>query len=161
MPVVTEGRADVKIPHAVGIQQIQYRRALKEGGLVNEDGSSSFDEFVTHCPAQRDEVTQARMAANAEWLRYNVLILGETGTGKELMANIVGTRMTTTNGVRMPAKILAQNCGAFTDTLFESLLFGHRKGAFTGADRDHVGILEAAEDGTVFLDEVGDLPLSQ
>lgn len=161
MPVVTEHMAGVKVPHAVGIAQIQYKRALKDGGLINEDGSSSFDEFVTRCPRQREEVTQARMSANDEWLRYNVLILGETGTGKELMANIVGTRSTMSNGVRMPAKILAQNCGAFTDTLFESLLFGHRKGAFTGADRDHVGILESAEDGTVFLDEVGDLPLSQ
>lgn len=161
MPVVTEGMPGVKVPHAVAIQQIQIKAALKKGGFLNDDGTSCLDEFVTFSPQQRNEVSRAKQAAQTEWLPYNVLILGETGTGKELMANIVGNRLTMSKGVHMPAKILAQNCGAFTDTLFESLLFGHRKGAFTGADRDHVGILESAEDGTVFLDEVGDLPLSQ
>lgn len=161
MPVDVEGMKGVKTPHAIGVAQIQLRRQLKDGGFLNADGSSALDEFVTRSPVQRDEVAKAKQAAQDSWVKYNVLILGETGTGKELMASIIGNRLTSATGVKVPAKLLTQNCGAFTDTLFESLLFGHRKGAFTGADRDHIGILEAADDGTVFLDELGDLPLSQ
>lgn len=148
------------IPHRVQIAQIKHQVALKAGGFIQADGSD--DAFVTVTARQRAEITKAKQAAQSEWLRFNVLILGETGTGKELMAQIVATRTTINDdGVCVPAAFLAVNAGAVTDTLFESILFGHRKGAFTGADRDHIGVLESAKDGTVFLDEVGDLPLSQ
>ncbi|MDF3080111.1 sigma-54 interaction domain-containing protein [Burkholderia sola] len=85
----------------------------------------------------------------------NVLIVGETGTGKELIARHVHAL-----GVRRDGPFVAVNCGAFSETLVDSELFGHEKGAFTGAFSAKPGWFEAAHGGTLFLDEIGDLPLA-
>jgi len=84
----------------------------------------------------------------------NILIIGETGTGKELVA-----RQVHLSSLRAAQPFLAINCGAFSETLFESELFGFEKGAFTGAINSKAGWFEAANGGTLFLDEIGDLPL--
>lgn len=85
----------------------------------------------------------------------SVFITGETGTGKELFASAIHE-----NSKRSANNFIVVDCGALPETLAEGLLFGHEKGAFTGADRKHTGLLEQARGGTLFLDEIGDLPLN-
>jgi DNA-binding NtrC family response regulator len=108
--------------------------------------------IVGSCPAMR-EVYKAigRVAAQ----EVPVLITGESGTGKELVARAIYQ-----HGPRAKASFLALNCAAIPENLLESELFGHEKGAFTGADRRRIGKFEQCHGGTLFLDEVGDMPLA-
>jgi two-component system NtrC family response regulator len=111
----------------------------------------SPDGVVGESPALR--AAQERIARLAPG-DLPVLILGESGTGKELAA-----RRLHRAGARAAAPFVAVNCAALSETLLLSDLFGHVRGAFTGADRDRKGVFETAQGGTVFLDEIGDLPL--
>ncbi|GAB6907899.1 putative two component, sigma54 specific, transcriptional regulator, Fis family [Desulfosarcina cetonica] len=93
--------------------------------------------------------------AQAARSQAGVLINGETGTGKELTARTIHE-----NGTRAANRFIVVDCAALTETLVESTLFGHRRGAFTGADRDRTGLIKLADGGTLFLDEVGEMPLN-
>ncbi|HSE84219.1 MAG TPA: sigma-54 dependent transcriptional regulator, partial [Thermodesulfobacteriota bacterium] len=87
-------------------------------------------------------------------LKVNILITGESGTGKELVARAIHY-----SGARRDGPFVPVNCGAIPESLMESELFGYRRGAFTGAQRDKKGLFEEADKGTIFLDEIADLPL--
>jgi two-component system NtrC family response regulator len=103
----------------------------------------------TSAPLERVRQLIAKVAPT----NSTVLILGETGTGKELVARSLHEQ-----SLRSDQPFVAINCGALPETLIESELFGHRKGAFTGADEHRVGLFEVAHGGTLFLDEIGELP---
>lgn len=85
----------------------------------------------------------------------NVLIIGESGTGKEVLAKLIHTM-----GNRSKKEMVSVNCAAIPETLLESELFGYKKGSFTGSASDHTGLFELADNSTIFLDEIGDMPLS-
>jgi two-component system nitrogen regulation response regulator GlnG len=133
---------------------LEVARRMREPTVLTETTADpDVDEaIVGTCPAMR-EVYKAigRVAA----LDVPVLITGESGTGKELVA-----RALYQHGSRSKAPFLALNCAAIPESLLESELFGHEKGAFTGADRRRIGKFEQVSGGTIFLDEIGDMPLA-
>ena len=108
----------------------------------------SFEGIIGDAPAMQKifDVTEKVAQTDA-----TVLLTGETGTGKDLLARAIHY-----SGPRKEGKFVAQNCGSLPDTLLESELFGHKRGAFTGAHADKKGLFEMADGGTVFLDEVGE-----
>jgi DNA-binding NtrC family response regulator len=128
-------------------------RAAEDVALLQEEVRRSYDpnQIVGDHPTLRDLVRQAQIAGRTD---STVLILGETGTGKELLARAVHAA-----SARAERPLVKVDCSALAPTLFETELFGHAKGAFTGAVGHRPGRLEQAQHGTVFLDEVGDVPL--
>ena len=122
----------------------QRRQALLERSFV-------FEGTFGDNPKLLESLEIAEKAAPTD---LPVLIDGESGTGKELMAKVIHA-----NGSRADKPYISVNCGAIPDNLLESELFGHKKGAFTGAANDRKGKFESAHKGTIFLDEIGELPL--
>jgi two-component system response regulator HydG len=117
---------------------------------LREKVGGAADGLVGNSSAMR-EVT--RMVEAVAYSAATVLVTGESGTGKELVARALHSR-----SPRKSHPFVALNCGALTETLLESELFGHVKGSFTGAQRDQKGLFDAADGGTIFLDEIGDIP---
>jgi two-component system response regulator HydG len=125
--------------------------------LANKDLRALVDEkfgyegIVGSSPAMQQVFARLKQVAPTD---ARVLVTGENGTGKELVARALHF-----NSKRRQGPLVAVNCGALTGGVLDSELFGHMKGAFTGALKDHVGKFEAADNGTLFLDEVGEMPL--
>jgi len=125
-------------------------KALRVSGSIEvEEGWAS--EIITRNQAVKEILNQAKMVAATD---ARVLINGESGTGKELLAKAIHNA-----SPRVDQPFIAINCSAMAENLLESELFGHEKGAFTGATRSHKGLFQAAEGGTLLLDEIGDMPM--
>jgi two-component system nitrogen regulation response regulator GlnG len=135
---------------------LETRRLMLAPVLMQETDElpSDGDALVGRSPKMLEVYKQIGRVAGQD---VAVLIRGESGTGKELIARAIYH-----HGRRQNKCYLAVNCAALSDTLLESELFGHEKGAFTGADRQHIGKFEQCHNGTIFLDEIGDMsPLTQ
>ncbi len=131
---------------------VEQRRLKAENIQLKQhiEELSQFDEIIGESPAMKRVLELVRTVAETD---STVLIRGESGTGKELIARAIHG-----NSKRRYFPIVTVNCGAFTETLLESELFGHERGAFTGAQYRRRGKIELADGGTLFLDEIGDIP---
>ncbi|MEZ4846381.1 MAG: sigma 54-interacting transcriptional regulator [Bdellovibrionota bacterium] len=125
---------------------------LKESVQTPEMGQHNFDGLISKSPSILEILRQIRLIGASG---SSVIIYGESGTGKELIANLIHK-----NSKRADQPFVTINCAALTETLLEAELFGYKKGAFTGAIADKKGLFEVADNGTVFLDEVGEMSLS-
>jgi DNA-binding NtrC family response regulator len=140
--------------------QVSLRNALATSALSDElarikrsqSGTLTFKDIITRSPRMQAVLRTAQKAAGSA---IPVLIEGQSGVGKELIARAIHGA-----GERRAKPFIAVNCGAIPDNLVESILFGHEKGAFTGATERHTGKFVEANGGTLFLDEVGELPLA-
>lgn len=132
------------------LQSVLRRAIALQAGGENRDPADE-GRLVTRCARMFELLEQARLYAESN---ANILITGESGTGKELLAEFVHAHSS-----RTEAPFVAINCSAIPNELLESELFGHAKGAFTGANRDRQGLFVSADHGTVLLDEIGDMPL--
>lgn len=131
--VLTESTRTIKV------KMEENKKYIREFGMIGcSDSLRNICQTIDLCKNEKS----------------TVLVRGESGTGKELIAKAFHNKSN-----RSDKSFVAINCGAFTENLIESELFGHKKGAFTGADKDKIGKFELAHKGTIFLDEIGDMPI--
>jgi two-component system response regulator GlrR len=133
------------------LDQVAQAIRLSVGASTGE-GEAWRAGIVTANPVMEDLLRQVHLVARSD---ASVLIFGASGTGKELLARAIHNA-----SPRSAEPFVTVNCAAIPEPLLESELFGHRKGAFTGASYDHKGLFQAADGGTIFLDEIGDMPLA-
>ncbi len=132
---------------------IEHRTLSTENSLLRQELNRTydFDRIIGQSQAMKNVFETIKRVSQSEG---TALITGKSGTGKELVARAIHY-----NGPRKQKRFVPVNCGAIVDTLFESELFGHKKGSFTGATSDKEGMFKVADGGTMFLDEVGEIPL--
>ncbi|MDA9902546.1 sigma 54-interacting transcriptional regulator, partial [Gammaproteobacteria bacterium] len=150
------GYSNIRVPRTISESEknvAQIVSAQVSTAADRADDHSAFGKILGESPAM---VEARAMATRTALFAYPVLLLGESGTGKELFAQAVHS---ISGRAKKPFEAI--NCGAIPEDLIESELFGHEKGAFTGAIREKKGIFERANGGTVFLDELGEMPLAQ
>ena len=132
----------------------QVAAALRLSGMqaveYDTENASWREEILTRSPQMENLLGQAKLVAATD---ASVFIQGESGSGKELLARAIHNA-----SPRHDKPFVAINCGAIPENLLESELFGHTKGSFTGAVKNHIGLFESATGGTLFLDEIGDMP---
>jgi Nif-specific regulatory protein len=140
---------EVKIEKAIEMRRLKHELEYLRGA---QQDIYEFDKIVGSSPALQSVLAIVRKVAKSN---TTVLIRGETGTGKELIAGAIHH-----NSLRAARNFVKVNCAALQENLLESELFGHEKGAFTGADKQRIGRFEQADGGTLFLDEIGDMSSS-
>jgi two-component system nitrogen regulation response regulator GlnG len=142
-----------KLDRVLG-EAVKVARLMREPAVIARtlpDDDQPGEAIIGSCPAMQEVYKAIGRVADQT---FPVLITGESGTGKELVARAIYQ-----HGSRAKSPFLALNCAAIPETLLESELFGHEKGAFTGAERRRIGKFEQCNGGTLFLDEIGDMPL--
>ena len=147
-------------PVEMDLLAVVIERAVKHQRLLDQvkrlsqrpAANDRFEDLIGACPAMQRVYSQIRKVAPTT---ANILITGESGTGKELVAQAIHNHSTSKNG-----PFVGINCAAIPENLLESELFGHAKGAFTDARSDRKGLFQQAQGGTIFLDEIGDFPVS-
>jgi len=156
-----EGAYDfIQKPFHIEELELKVKKALDHQRLVGEvhhlraeqQRAYAWENVVGESPKIQDVIRLTKKVASS---KATVLITGETGTGKELIAGLIHA-----NSLRRHQTFVKVNCAALQENLLESELFGHEKGAFTGADRQRIGRFEQAHQGTIFLDEIGDMSAS-
>lgn len=133
------------------VTQVTRAAALSAPAVTDEPNEEWKSGIVTRNPEFEAVLSRSKLVASGD---ASVLIRGESGTGKELLARAIHRA-----SPRRDRPFMAINCGAIPEALLESELFGHVKGSFTGAGRDHEGLIQSSNGGTVFLDEIGDMPV--
>jgi len=146
-------------PYNLDEMEMIIRRIIEKNNLTSEvrylrEQLSSINRLEGYITNSEKMAAVLDVASRVSPSKASVLIIGESGTGKELLARAIHY-----SGKRKDGMFVAVNCAALNENLLESELFGHEKGSFTGADRQHKGRFEIADGGTIFLDEIGDLPL--
>ena len=152
---VEEGRLIISVKRAIDFRELQRENISLKTRIISRklDHPEAFSEIVTGDEAMHGLFQYAEAIADSP---MPILITGETGVGKELLVNAIHS-LSACKG-----KLVKVNIAGLDDNMFADTLFGHRKGAFTGADNTHLGLIERASGGTLFLDEIGDLsPFSQ
>jgi Nif-specific regulatory protein len=153
--LVLAGQATLAIENARLLKRLRLAEEQLRGEnryLKSREEKRRFADIIGESSAMRDLFRQVEKVTDT---RATVCIEGETGTGKELIASAIHYQ-----GRRRDKLFVAQNCAAVPDNLLESELFGHKKGAFTGADQEKKGLFEVADGGTLFLDEIGEMSLN-
>ena len=153
--LILGGQATLAVDNASLVSRLRVAQEQLQGEnvyLKRREANRRFEDIIGEAQAMKDVIAQLEKVIDT---RATVCIEGETGTGKELIASAVHYQSR-----RAEKMFVAQNCAALPETLLESELFGHRKGAFTSADSDKKGLFEIADSGTLFLDEIGEMPLS-
>ncbi len=146
---ITKGDDNNKIIPLISRAMEQAKKNLGESVKCKESRAYSFDTILGTSPCLQEAVELARKVSATD---VTVLLTGETGTGKEVFAQAIHR-----NSRREARTFIAVNCSAFSKDLLESELFGHKAGSFTGALKDKKGLFEAADNGTIFLDEIGEM----
>jgi DNA-binding NtrC family response regulator len=142
----------VKAAYQLRMSKVQVSKLMQKQKHLSEDLDKKFSSLIGESPAMKDILLTVKKVAPTD---ASVLILGENGTGKELVAREIHRQSKRSGDV-----FISVDLGSLSESLFESELFGHVKGAFTGAAEDRKGRFETADGGTLFLDEIGNLPIS-
>ncbi len=142
----------VKAAYQLRMSKVQVSKLMQKQKHLSEDLDKKFNSLIGESPAMKNILLTVKKVAPTD---ANVLILGENGTGKELIAREIHRQSKRSEDV-----FISVDLGSLSESLFESELFGHMKGAFTGATEDRKGRFETASGGTLFLDEIGNLPIS-